>query len=71
MVKKHPFASRVDPDPLVERRFRWVVVEGDQIHVRSPQSYATQREAELEAGRALQKRAESWFDPRTHNLRTL
>jgi hypothetical protein len=71
MTKDHPFVARVEPDPLVERRFRWVVVEGDQIHMRSPQSYATQREAELEADKALQRRVEGWSDPRTHNFTDL
>jgi hypothetical protein len=71
MAKNHPFVARVEPDPLSERRFRWVVVEGDQIHMRSPHSYVTKREAELEADKALQRRVEGWSDPRTHNFTDL
>ena len=62
MATVHPFTFKVDPDPLSERRFRWSICEGDQIHMRSPHSYATRREAEMEAGKALLKRASSWSD---------
>jgi len=62
MASIHPFTFKVDADPLSERRFRWSVCEGDQIHIRSPHSYATRREAETEAGKAVLKRASLWSD---------
>ena len=63
MAKAHPFTIKIEPDPLSARRFRWTVCEGSQIHIRSPHSYATRREAEDEANNALLKLAETW--PRT------
>jgi len=62
MASTHPFTFKVDTDPLNESRFRWSVCEGDQIHTRSPHSYANRREAEVEAGKAVLKRANSWSD---------
>jgi ureidoglycolate hydrolase len=53
MVEIHPFTIEIKADPLNATRFRWVVCEGDQIHLRSPQSYATRGEAEIEAAAAL------------------
>ena len=64
MASVHPFTFKVDADPLSDRRFRWSICEGDQIHMRSPHSYATRREAEMEAGKALLKRASLWSDKR-------
>jgi hypothetical protein len=60
MLKSHPFTTNVEPDPLTERRFRWTVCEGDQIHLRSPHSYATRRQAEVEADKALLRIVEAW-----------
>ena len=55
MAEAHPFTFKIETDPLSERRFRWTVCEGGQIHLRSPHSYATRREAEAEAGKAMLK----------------
>jgi hypothetical protein len=52
MVETHPYSFNVVTDPLRESRYRWTVCEGNQIHVRSPYSYATRREAEKEAAKA-------------------
>ena len=46
MVEKHPFTFRIEADLLQTSRYRWMVCEGSQIHVRSPHSYATRQEAE-------------------------
>jgi hypothetical protein len=51
----HPFTLRIEADPLRERRYRWTIFEGFQIHLRSPQSYATHREAKEEADKAMSK----------------
>jgi hypothetical protein len=58
------FTSRIEPDPLYAGRFRWTVCEGSQIHLRSPHSYATKREAEQEADKAMQKLASTWTGKR-------
>ena len=61
-VEKHPFTFNVVADPLRESRYRWTVREGNQIHVRSPYSYATRIEAEKEAAKAVSRRVERWRD---------
>jgi hypothetical protein len=53
MEEVHPFTVRIEADPLNERRFRWTICEGDQIHIRSPHSYATRREADKEANEVM------------------
>ncbi len=58
--EKHPFTSNIVADPLRESRYRWTVCEGSQIQVRSPYSYATRREAENEAAKAVSRRVERW-----------
>ena len=56
----HPFMFNVDADPLRARRYRWTVCEGIQIHLRSPQSYATQHEAKEDADEAMSRFAAHW-----------
>ena len=56
----HPFMFNVDADPLRAGRYRWTVCEGIQIHLRSPQSYATQREAKEDADKAMSRFAAHW-----------
>jgi hypothetical protein len=58
MPAVHQFTFRIERDPLSEGRYRWTVCERNQLHSRSPHSYATQREAEIEAAKAVSKRAE-------------
>jgi hypothetical protein len=70
MARNHPFTTKVEADLLKERRFRWTVVEGGQIHMRSPLSYATYQEAE-EADQTMANLAARWSDPRTYNFTTL
>jgi GH24 family phage-related lysozyme (muramidase) len=60
MGENHPFTFNVMADPLRESRYRWTVCEGNQIHMRSPTSYATQSEAEKEAAKAVSRRVERW-----------
>jgi hypothetical protein len=60
MPEAHPFTFKIEIDPLSERRFRWTVCEGGQIHLRSPHSYAIRREAEAEANKAMLKFAKTW-----------
>jgi hypothetical protein len=56
----HPFTARIEADPLDECRFRWTVCEGNQIHIRSPHSYATRREANMGANEAMLRLAATW-----------
>ena len=60
MVETHPFTFDVVADPLSGSRYRWTVCEGSQVLVRSPHSYATRREAEKEAAKAVSRREERW-----------
>jgi len=60
MAETDRFTYRVLPDLLGVRRFRWTVCEGEQIHLRSPCSYATRREAEIEGGKAVLRFAKTW-----------
>jgi hypothetical protein len=55
MAEVHSFTVKIEADPLRETRHRWTVREGIQIHLRSPHSYATRREAEAAADKALSK----------------
>jgi hypothetical protein len=60
MAEDHPFTAKIDVDPLSERRFRWTVCEGVQVHMRSPHSYATRREAVADADKAMAKCIATW-----------
>jgi hypothetical protein len=61
MAEISRFTYRILPDLLGVRRFRWTVCEGEQIHLRSPHSYATRREAEIEGGKAVIRYAKTWL----------
>ena len=54
------FTINVEADPLREGRYRWTICEGVQIHLRSPQSYATMREAKEDADKAIAKFVRQW-----------
>jgi hypothetical protein len=60
MAEVHPSTFKIEADPLREMRYRWTVCEGNQIHLRSPNSYATRRDAEIEAAQALSNRVAHW-----------
>ena len=62
MAEPAQFTFQILPDLLGVRRFRWTVREGEQIHLRSPHSYATRREAEIEGGKAVLRFAKAWPD---------
>jgi hypothetical protein len=55
MAEDPHFTINVEADPLRGGRYRWTIREGVQIHLRSPQSYATRREAEEGADKAMSK----------------
>jgi hypothetical protein len=60
MAEKHPFTIEIEEDPENERRFRWIIVEGERPRQRSPQSYATIRHAKADAERFMQKLITAW-----------
>ena len=60
MLESHPYSFNVMTDPLRDSRYRWTVCEGNQIHMRSPCSYAARSEAEKEAAKAVSRRVEHW-----------
>jgi hypothetical protein len=61
MGEVHPFTVRIEAAPRSgERRFRWTIFEGNQIHIRSHYSYATRREADKEANEAMFRCAATW-----------
>ena len=62
MAEPDRFTFQILPDLLAVRRFRWTVCEGEQIHLRSPHSYGTHREAEIEGGKAVVRFAKMWPD---------
>jgi hypothetical protein len=56
----HPFSIKIERDLLNEVRSRWALCEGDQILIRSPQSYTTRREAQVEAEKVLERHVNRW-----------
>jgi hypothetical protein len=54
------FTFDIDADPLRERRFRWTIRKGLRVHLLSPQSFATRREANEDAVKALSRVKESF-----------
>ena len=62
MAEPDRFTYQILSDLMSVRRFRWTISEGAQIHLRSPHSYATRREAEIEGGKAVVRFAKAWPD---------
>jgi hypothetical protein len=56
------FTINIEADPLRGGRYRWTICEGVQIHLRSPQSYTTRREAKEDADKAMSKFVRHWQD---------
>jgi hypothetical protein len=50
-----PFAFRVEADPQRQGRYVWAIGYGFQTYRRSPQSFATAREAKNDALNAMSK----------------
>jgi hypothetical protein len=60
MREEHHFTVIVEPDLLRSGRYRWAFCESEQIRDRSAVSFATRREAQSDATKALQKRIAAW-----------
>jgi hypothetical protein len=55
MAGDHRFSIKLEQDEQSERRFRWVIYEGEKLRERSPQSYATIRHAKADAEKFVQR----------------
>jgi len=60
MAENHRFTITVEPDLSRGHRFRWTIHENGQVRNRSPVSYATRREALVDATKALDKQIANW-----------
>ena len=60
MAENHPFTVRVEPDLLRPGRFRWTLYENGQPRNRSIVSYPTERDADADATKALDKEIANW-----------
>jgi hypothetical protein len=47
------FVPRIHEDSMRVGRYRWTITEDFQIHLYSPQSYATRREAQQDANKVI------------------
>ena len=55
-----PFSFRVEADLMQKSRYRWAIGDGYRLYRRSPQSYATKRQAKNDALKAVSKLAARW-----------
>jgi hypothetical protein len=60
MADDHLFSFEVAPDRLIEGRYRWRIYEGHRTDTLSPDSYASEREAKIEAEKAIAGRIALW-----------
>jgi hypothetical protein len=55
-----PLAFRVEAHPKRQGRYLWAIGYGFQTYLRSPQSFATRREAKNDALKAMSKMEAHW-----------
>jgi hypothetical protein len=55
MAGERRFSIKLEQDEQSERRFRWIIYEGEKLRERSPQSYATIRHAKADAEKVVQR----------------
>jgi hypothetical protein len=60
MVEDHQITVVVEPDLLRSGRYRWVLLHSGQAQDRSEMSFATKREADADAAKALKRRIAAW-----------
>jgi hypothetical protein len=60
MAEEHQFSVRVEPDLAQPGYYRWTLFKATQAYNRSALSFATKREAALEAAKVLDKRVAAW-----------
>jgi hypothetical protein len=61
MVEDCQFSIKITPDSKREDRYRWAIYKGGRQSVRSDDSFATKREAQTDAAKALQRRRSMWW----------
>lgn len=57
------FVPRIYEDSMRVGRYRWTITEDFQIHLYSPRSYATRREAREDANKIIRTRELSDCEP--------
>jgi hypothetical protein len=60
MVEDHQITVVVEPDLLRSGRYRWTLLRSGQAQDRSEMSFATRREADADAEKALKRRIAAW-----------
>jgi hypothetical protein len=60
MAEDHQITVVVDPDLLRAGRYRWTILHSGQAQNRSETSFATRREADADAEKALKKHITEW-----------
>jgi hypothetical protein len=60
MAEDHQITVVVERDLLRAGRYRWTVLHSGQPQNRSEMSFATRREAEADAAKALKKNISDW-----------
>ena len=60
MVEDHQITVVVEPDLLRSGRYRWTLFRSGQAQDRSEMSFATKREADADAEKALKRRIAAW-----------
>ena len=60
MVEDHQITVAVEPDLLRAGRYRWTILHSGQAQDRSEMSFATKREANSDAEKALKRRIDDW-----------
>jgi hypothetical protein len=63
-----PFAFRVETDPQRQGQYVWAIGYGFQTYRRSPQSFATAREAKNDALKTMSKMEAHWRRERDASL---
>ena len=59
MSHDHPYEVSILSDTPSPGRYRWAVLEGENVLDRAPFSYATKREAQFAAVKAMQARIDA------------
>jgi hypothetical protein len=62
MADPREFTIKIEPDFDQPGRHRWVVSEDKKARDRSVYSFATRREAQLDADRYVEKLTSTWSD---------
>ena len=60
MAEDHQITVVVEPDLLRSGRYRWTLLRSGQAQDRSEMSFATKREADADAEKALKRRIAAW-----------